>query len=957
MENISNNSVIKDNLWKNVKNLQLINNIIKLGNQTSDLHILFDKILEILMSNLGFNIGGIYFVDQINKIAKIFHHKNLTEEMLISLDNIDINQYPYNKIFFDGKPLFSENYHEVNPERAKKYGISSIASIPLKDKNIVIGAINLGVTDKSIFTEEEKELLQVICTEIGTVITKIKTEIDLKKQKNNFQSLFGALSDMVFVIDYEGNILQTNQRVLKKLGYSMDEILTMNIIHIYSPTLSEVVKNMISSMVSEAETTFTMPIITKNREKIFVEISSSKMYWNNTKVLINTCRDISDRKKIQETLENKEKEISRLRILESEVRYYNILETTNEGYYETDLEGNFVFLNNKFCDIFGYSKLSLLNKKYGDFIKIDEKRRVFEAFNRVYNNGIEESEFIQAFSVKNGLNKILQISIYLKYDSLGNKIGFCGAIKDITDKVVQERLIHESQEELKKRYKELNCLYGITKITEDPDLELEDILQGTLHFIHFAWEIPRVVHIKINYKDIFYKTIGFKQTEWSVSTRQQIGKNWLIIEIYSQEPRDFEKQEIALITELGTRLKTIIEKKEVEKKLKTSEKRYRTILENMEDGYYEIDNKGNITFANKATGRLLGYTNDALIGKNFKQFTDKETGEMLLNTYKNIFNIGFGIQALDYEIVNKRGEQIFLETSAYLKYDNEGNKIGFHGVLRDITDRKKSEVLKEEFSKKLEEEVRKKTLKLNEALEKQKFYINQILKSSQFKTNFMSTMSHELRTPLNSIIGFSDLLLEKGYGPLNEMQIDFLEDIRNSADHLLEMINHILDISKIEAGKLTLNRELFQLKNLFDQIHGTIKPLYSLKNLKFNIIGLDDKMMIYADPIRTKEILLNLLSNAIKFTLSGEINLIVEEKYDAFIFKVKDTGIGIARKDFDLIFKDFKRVNSPIINSIPGSGLGLSLTKRLINLHGGEISFFSILGKGTTFTFSIPKEN
>lgn len=955
MQNISNDAVNKDDLWNNVKNLQLINSIIKLGNQTSNLHSLFDKILDILLNNLGFNVGGIYLVDQKKKIAKIFHHKNLSEEMLASLDNIDINQNPYNKIFYEGKPMFSENYHEINPERADKFRISSLASIPLKDKNNVIGAINLGATDKNIFTEDEKELLEVICTEIGTVIAKINTEIDLKEQKNNFQSLFGALNDMVFVLDHEGNILQTNPIVSKKLGYTQDEMHSMNIINLYPTVFSEIVKNMISSMLAEVDTTYTIPIRTKQGEQIYLEISSSKMYWNNTKVLINTCRDISDRKRMQETLENKEKEVSRLKILESEVRYYNILETTNDGYYETDLKGNFVFLNNKFSKIFGYAKSSLLNKNYRDFITSDEKEKVFNAFNRVYRNEVEESDFKLKISVKNGLVRILQSSIYLKYDFQGEKLGFCGVVKDITEKVEQERLINESQEELKKRYKELNCLYGITKITEDAELDLEDILQGTLHFIHFAWEIPRVVHIRIIYKNIIYKTIGFKETIWTVSTQEQIGNKLLKIEVYSQEQRDFEKQEFALIKEIGTRLKTIIEKKEVEKNLKKSEERYRTILENMEDGYYEIDKKGNITFANNATGRLLGYSNKELIGKNFKEFMDNKTGEKLLNTYKNIFKVGFGIQALDYEIINKKGERIFLETSAYLKYDGEGNKIGFHGVLRDITDRKMTEKLKEEFSKKLEEEVRKKTLKLNEALEKQKYYINQILKSSQFKTNFMSTMSHELRTPLNSIIGFSDLLLEKVYGTLNAMQIDFLEDIRNSADHLLEMINHILDISKIEAGKLILNKESFLLKNLIDQIHGTIKPLYTLKNLKFELIGLNEKMKIYADPIRLKEILLNLLSNAIKFSYSGQITLIVEEKYDNFIFKVKDTGIGIARKDFNLIFKDFKRINSPTVNSIPGSGLGLSLTKRLINLHGGEINFFSILGKGTTFTFSIPK--
>ena len=114
-------------------------------------------------------------------------------------------------------------------------------------------------------------------------------------------------------------------------------------------------------------------------------------------------------------------------------------------------------------------------------------------------------------------------------------------------------------------------------------------------------------------------------------------------------------------------------------------------------------------------------------------------------------------------------------------------------------------------------------------------------------------------------------------------------------------------------------------------------------------------MLIYGDPFRFKEILINLLSNAIKYTIKGKNILKIQEKHDHWIFKVKDTGIGIARKDFGLIFREFKRVDSPYVRSTPGTGLGLSLTKRLVNLHGGDISFFSVLGSGTTFTFSLPK--
>jgi len=143
---------------------------------------------------------------------------------------------------------------------------------------------------------------------------------------------------------------------------------------------------------------------------------------------------------------------------------------------------------------------------------------------------------------------------------------------------------------------------------------------------------------------------------------------------------------------------------------------------------------------------------------------------------------------------------------------------------------------------------------------------------------------------------------------------------------------------------------------MVEQIKSNLKPLYSKKKLEFEVKGLDEEKFIYADPIRFKEILINLLSNAIKFTIDGKITLIIKGDYYNWIFKVRDTGIGIANKDFPLIFKEFQRVESTYVRSVPGTGLGLSLTKRLIELHGGEISFFSVLGVGSTFTFNITKE-
>jgi len=227
--------------------------------------------------------------------------------------------------------------------------------------------------------------------------------------------------------------------------------------------------------------------------------------------------------------------------------------------------------------------------------------------------------------------------------------------------------------------------------------------------------------------------------------------------------------------------------------------------------------------------------------------------------------------------------------------------------------------------------------------------------ANKLKSSFLANMSHELRTPLNSIIGFSELLMDKSYGSLNEVQEEFLIDIYESSDYLLNLINHLLDIPKIETGKLELRIKRIQLENLINQLIATLKPLYESKKLSFDIEGVNPDIYIYADPVRIKEILYNLLSNAFKFTFNGGVSLKLLEKQSLWEFNIIDTGIGIDEKDFDLIFEEFKRIQSSLVNSTSGTGLGLSVTKRLVTLHGGDIYFTSKIGVGSTFTFTLPK--
>ena len=389
---------------------------------------------------------------------------------------------------------------------------------------------------------------------------------------------------------------------------------------------------------------------------------------------------------------------------------------------------------------------------------------------------------------------------------------------------------------------------------------------------------------------------------------------------------------------------------------KLAEERYKALFDNSPNAIFIIDLNGIIVDSNPTTEVLFGLDRSDIIGKSIDAYNNIFHIE-IKKYFKQIFKTSFlkdFPEPIEVKVKTFKGDLLWVEIQASVIKQDAKTLIQL--IFEDITEKKKVELLEHKFKDELETEVQIRTRELNEALEQQKYYLDQIVKSSQFKTEFMATMSHELRTPLNAIIGFADLLLEGVYGQLNEEQKEFITDIKSSAEHQFDMIKHILDISKIESGQISLNIQKFPLNPMIDQIKSSLKPLYSKKDLKFKIKGLKEEKFIFADPIRFKEILLNLVSNAIKFTIEGQVELIVKEGYNQWVFKVRDTGIGIARKDFPLIFKEFKRVNSTYVRSVPGTGLGLSLTKRLIELHSGEITFTSVLGMGSTFTFSISKK-
>jgi signal transduction histidine kinase len=226
----------------------------------------------------------------------------------------------------------------------------------------------------------------------------------------------------------------------------------------------------------------------------------------------------------------------------------------------------------------------------------------------------------------------------------------------------------------------------------------------------------------------------------------------------------------------------------------------------------------------------------------------------------------------------------------------------------------------------------------------------------RLKSEFLTSMSHELRTPLNSIIGFADILLQGIDGPLNEQATTDITAIHNSGKHLLALINDILDLSKIEAGRMELACSPLSIDHTFNDVAASVSSLLTKKPVDLKIALSDEMPAIWADSLRLRQILINLVSNAIKFTEEGFVTMKAEllDEQNMLQISVSDTGIGIPEDKFNLVFEHFRQVDARTNRKYQGTGMGLAIARQLAELHGGRMWLDSTLGQGTTFYFTIP---
>ncbi len=399
--------------------------------------------------------------------------------------------------------------------------------------------------------------------------------------------------------------------------------------------------------------------------------------------------------------------------------------------------------------------------------------------------------------------------------------------------------------------------------------------------------------------------------------------------------------------------------------LQYSEEHFRALIENASDLIWIVDEQGNFRYVSPSTKRILGYEPNVLMGTNAFAFLHPEDREAAWKRFQKRIQGTLKDKTTEQRFRHKDNFYCTLESISQNLLEHPA----IHGVVinsRDVTQRKMAEqALKrshQDLEKRVEERTRNLTL-LNQALNtevlvrKQKEF--ELEKANQAKSEFLANVSHEIRTPLNSVLGFSEVLFSMAKD--NE-QKSYIQAIATAGENLLELVTNILDLSRIQAGKLAIKKTSVCLDTLFNEIHHLFKVKLAHKKLQFFIqIDADMPDRLYLDEIRLRQVLTNLVENAVKFTKKGHIKLSAQitdrpslKELDLMI-QVQDTGMGIPKDKQEMIFEPFEQENTDISRKYGGTGLGLGISRRLVELMGGRIRVDSYPGEGSMFEIALPR--
>ena len=642
------------------------------------------------------------------------------------------------------------------------------------------------------------------------------------------------------------------------------------------------------------------------------------------------ARDITRQKELETKIRESEtrfQQLAQTHTQESNL-LHTLMDNTTDQIYFKDIESQFIRINRSLAARFNLQNpAEAVGKSDFDFFTREHAQQAYQDERTVIETGKQLEGKQEKETWPDGQDTWVSTTKVPIRDRSGRIKGTCGISRDITEYHRAVQALHDSEAKWR------------SLVESAPDIIATLDLNHRLTFVN---RLPSSVDIQI--KDIIGKSVfdfltpehhdRFRQacqkvTETggaaSYEIQGRISGNWYASCIGPIKPDN----EIVGFVLTST---DITDRKQAETQLQKSEERLRRAVLNAPLPIMIHAEDGEVILISRTWTELTGYTpEDMQTVSKWLEHANSEKSKQIQKYLAHVHQTKERITEGQYEVITKAGKkQIWEFSSSSLGALPDGRQLVISMAL-DITER----------------------IRAQRAMQNAKETAEY---ASRAKSDFLANMSHELRTPLNAIIGFAEILRDELVGTLNPEQKECANDIRVSGQHLLEMINDILDLSKIEAGKMVLHLESFPIVDAVQEVNAIIKALALKKNITLTLHYQQDST-IEADRVKVKQIFYNLLSNAIKFTPEGgKVTTHLEVTPTALHAQVIDTGIGIAEEDQMKLFAPFTQIDTSKSRRYGGTGLGLALTQRLIELHGGDIRVTSEEGKGSNFSISIPIE-
>lgn len=749
-------------------------------------------------------------------------------------------------------------------------------------------------------------------------ITELKrAEEAMQNSRDYLNRIINTVADPIFVKDQQHRMVLVNDAFCQLTRHSREEVIGIDFAALVRPEEGERLTEIDKLVFETGKETSDQQELTDQYGNRRVQITKKTLYTDQKgeKFIVGVINDITERIKTEE------------KIRQSEEKYRNILETMEEGYFETDIRGRFTFFNDAFRDLPGYDSDKLIGFNCKHFVDQENWEKIYGVFENVYKTG--HSELVPNWEIirHDGERRTHESSISLIRNSANEPTGFRGLVRDVTErKRAEEALQAAARRESALLENALDVICSM-----DSEGKFASVSPASLK----VWGYQPEELIGRRYIELVTPEDVAKTNEIAAEIMSGVAatnfenrythKNGSLIDVRWTAFWSETEQLMFCVAH------DITERKQIEE-------RQAAILDALPAHICLLDKAGNILEVNDewkqfALGNGFASSNFG-VGSNYLEICEQASGDFSEDA-KQVAEMCRAVLSgksshfeLEQPCFSPNEERWFKLTVTPLNKEKLAGAVVMH---INITERKR-----------IEEELKQAR--------------DTALESVRLKSEFLANMSHEIRTPMNGVIGMTGLLLDT---KLDEEQLDYAKTAQTSADGLLRIIDDILDFSKIEAGQLHFERIDFDLR---DCVEATIELLAERAQSKgieiASLVYRDVPTALCGDPGRLRQILTNLIGNAIKFTEKGEVTVRVQkqsdtENYVSLRFEVTDTGIGISDEAQRRLFHAFTQADGSTTRKYGGTGLGLAISKQLVEMMGGEIGIESEVGNGSTFRFTV----